>query len=224
MPAPFVNVLGTPATPLFAEYVLQEYVADANGNSSNFVNVLHYQNSVPGVVTTETVLMTAIRTVLNAVLPSALSVTSLGKTSKLRFMDSPVSGYVAGTTYTAGNVTGDRLPTFNAAVNRLTTGVRGRNYRGSKHWGPLAESQTTLDELNSGALAFYAAVAGALWNGGAGFATSGGGLWKLVVLSSVLSDFTASPAVFTGAVVTGVTTNKEVGTMRRRKEKGGLAV
>lgn len=224
MPAPFINILGTPATPLFAELVLQEYVVDANGNSSNFVNVFHFQNAVPGVVTTETSLMTSIRTVLNTVLPPALSVASLGKTAKLRFMDSPLSGYIPGTTYAAGTVTGDRLPSFNSAVNRLVTGVRGRSYRGSKHWGPIAESSTTLDELNAGALTLFAAVAAGLTNGGAGFATTGGGLWKLVVLSTLLSDLVANPCVFTGAVVTSVTTNKEVGTMRRRKEKGGVAV
>lgn len=224
MPAPYINQVGTPATPQFAELVLQEYVVDANGNSSNFVNVIHLRNQTTGVVTTEANLLTAIRTILNAVLPSALSVASLGKTAKLRFMDSPVTGYVAGTAYSAGTVTGDRLPTFNSVVQQKKTGVRGRSYKGSIHWGPIAESQTTLDELNAGAITLWEAVEAAIWNGGAGFTVSGGTVWKLSVISILLSNLVSNPCVFTGADVNAMSTNKVIGTMRRRKEKGGVSV
>lgn len=223
MPLPFINVVGTPATPLFAEMVLQEYVVDANGNSSNFVNVFHYQNQNPGTVCTELALMTVLRTAMSGPLASALSIASLGKNQKLRFMDNPLSGYIAGTIFAAGTVTGDRLPTFNAAVTQCRTGVRGRSFKGSKHWGPVAESHTTLDELNAAALIFWTAVSGIITNGGAGFAVTGGSLWKLIVLSTTLSDLVSNPCVFTGAVVTTTTTNKEIGTMRRRKERGGIS-
>jgi len=225
MGIPFINTVGTPAAPQFAEYKLIEAVVDANGLSTIVVNVLHFKNTTPGVVCTESALMIAIKNALNTSLSAALSVASTGKKSELRFMDSPTFAFVVGSTYTAGAVTGDRLPMFNAVTHRLTTGVRGRSYKGSKHWAPIAESQTTLDDLNGGATTLWNAVATALASmGTAGLYPSGGSVWQLIVLSNLLSNLVSDPCVFTGALVSGVTTNPTIGTMLRRKEKPLITV
>jgi hypothetical protein len=115
-----------------------------------------------------------------------------------------------------GAISGDRLPDFNSVVIRYTTGLRGRSYRGSKHFGPIAESQTLGDALTSGAITLWNAVRTALISG---FTDTDGNIWSLVVLSRKQSKLMVNPTTVVANVINATKLNDTLGTMRRRKVK-----
>lgn len=214
----FTSLPGTPAIPQFAEVVISSPLPNSNGGTTPVINILHLRSSTPTTAATIANLTTAVKTALNTALPAAWNVENTSPTIKARFMDDPTFGFGASQNMTAGAVAGDRLPTFNAVTIQLKTGFRGRNYRGSKHFAPLSEGDTTLDNLVGAAITRWQAVRDALAAMTA-VTVTGGSTWKLIVLSTSLSDLTANPCLFTGADVTSCVLNETVGTMRHRKEK-----
>jgi len=145
---------------------------------------------------------------------------SISLTGEIRFPLDPTDPIVV---TTAGPLTrgrsGDTLPGFSAATVQLKTGLRGKSFRGSKHFGPVAEIDTDRDELTA------TASNGTNWgNMGkllAGLNDGGGNSYGPVVLSRKNSVLIGSVAD-TVAVVADITEgqiNLKLGTMTRRKEK-----
>lgn len=219
MPKPFKNVTGTPATPQFAEIVNTILMPTSNGAVRPCVNVYHFrQFTDPLLQTTKAQLMAAFKTALNASLAAALNTTAVAATSKCKFLDDPDDGYEDGANWSVGAVTGDRLPLFNSAVVQLKTGNSGRNWRGSKHFVPISESDTTLDELVGAAITRWTAVKTAL-EACNFIVPADASNWGLIVLSETLSDRSVNPSIFTGAYMTTCSLNLKIGTMKRRKER-----
>jgi hypothetical protein len=54
-----------------------------------------------------------------------------------------------------GAVAGDSLPLEDCVTIRKNTGIRGKSYKGSWHFAPASESDTTKDELNAGGIATW---------------------------------------------------------------------
>jgi len=160
------------------------------------------------------------RNVIDAACAAALSDTYDGIAWTGRYMDDPTTVEDNGTAPTDGAIAGDRLPTFNAVTIQLIGDGRGRSFRGSKHFGPVAESDTILDNLDTVPLGRWDAIRVAI-DGGLQFFDAAGNTWQLIILSRTLSDLTANPSVFTGCHVAASKTNRIVGTMDRRKEKAG---
>ena len=216
------NISGIVATPLFLEIVQQGNITTSNGSVKPFVNVWHFfQVTVVPVLCSLNELCDAFLANMEASLEAALPIAYANGTVKARFLDDPSFPYNIPRGDIDGAVTGDRATTFNSVCFQLRTDARGRNFRGSKHLGPVAESQTTLDNLNGGALTLWGAVKTAyegLFGGGLQDGVAGGS-WSPIVISSNLSDRESTPSVFTFAYVNGVVVNPTVGTMRRRKEK-----
>ena len=218
------NVSGIPATPIFAEVILQAAVPLANGGTRPFLNVFHFrQISVVPALGVLADLKTSVNGALEAALEDALSIQYQNGKFKARWMDDPTFAYDTPNKDIDGTVTGDRATAFNAVTIQMRSDARGRNFRGSKHFGPIAESQTTLDDLNAGAITKWQAVADAIASMvgtvSGGNATS----WTPIILSPTLSDLEASPCVFTFADLTDCVLNNTVGTMRRRRERGGVS-
>lgn len=114
-----------------------------------------------------------------------------------------------------GGTSGERMPDFGAITVRLKTGIRGRSYMGSKHFGPVTEADTTGDIVASGALTKWNNLRDAcLLN-----LTPDSDVFYPVVFSQLLSQVEENPTTVTTAQVTSTSLNSLVGTMRRRKAK-----
>jgi hypothetical protein len=113
-----------------------------------------------------------------------------------------------------GAITGDRLQTFAAAFLLMRTGLRGRQFRGSKHFGPMSESDIGDDVFNAGCLARLATIATAML---ATLTDTTGNQWKLTVLSRTLSQLQFNPTTVVTNDVTQILVRESVGTMRGRK-------
>lgn len=218
----FSLVSGTPLTPQFAEIVIRGHSVESDGGSKPFVNILHFIRTAGPGTGTELQLLSAVMGIIAGDLSNALSVTYLPDDNTCRFMDDPINLGSNNANPIAGTAAGDRLPNFNAVVIRKNTFARGQSYRGSNHWGPIAESQTLLDNIGAGSLGLWNAIV-ASFGGliGAGFATADLSTWKLCVLSTTLSNLSASPILATGSVVRAFVLNIRLGTMKRRKDKTG---
>jgi hypothetical protein len=123
------------------------------------------------------------------------------------------------TSGTIGGVSTDRTTLFNAVFYQLVTGDRGRSWRGKKHFGPIPESHTTEDELNSTGIAAWNSVDGGL----AALIGLNDGLsrvWTPIVVSqakSVLGDETLRSISYSDGL--SWERSNVVGTMKRRKER-----
>jgi hypothetical protein len=212
-----VNVVGTPATPQFLEILWRGSVTLLPAGTRSIVQVYHFkQLDLTPSVEIMSSLLAQIRLGLDTVLKNALSVDYTGLDIRGRFMDDPTTGdtpYI--TPPSNGTVSGDRLPIFNAATVQMRSGQRGRSYRGSKHFAPVAESSTTEDALNVAGLALWNPVNAAISN--LTLTGTNGTVWAPIILSRVNSDLTANPSIFTYADFEDSVLNAKVGTMRRRK-------
>lgn len=225
MPVPFQNVAGTPTEPQFAEIVLKGHSIQSDTLERPFVNILHFKRTLNVSNSDESALFDALDTALSATFMAALSEFYVGDFTRVRFMDDPMRAAIEVASLGNGLVEDDRAPNFDAVVTRkICGGARGRSFKGSNHWGPIAESSTTKDRLSIAGAIVWSAFNDAL-NGIAqdGLSASGGDLWKLIVLSPTLSNLTANPSVFTGAYVTETLLNLRIGSMNRRKEKAGVS-
>lgn len=220
----FANVAGTPATPQFAEIVIKGHSVESTGLSKPFNNILHFVRATGTGGHPVEDLSQAVIDQLEPSLSAALSVAYVADFIEGRYMDDPTFMPVPIANPIVGAISGDRLPNFNAVVTRKKTYQRGRSYRGSNHWGPVAESDTTLDNLNAGAITRWTDVKIAIEGLGIAGVDVAGNQWHLFVLSPTLSSLSLNPALFTGSRVGQALLNTHIGTMRRRKEKGVASV
>src|SRR5262249_33292945 len=100
---------------------------------------------------------------------------------------------------------------------RHKTAQRGKNYRGSKHLGPVAESDTLTDEIDPAMQAKWNSATIAISQSFTITAT--GGIWSPCVVSRNLSQLKTDAYTIIGADVTQGILNLTIGTMRHRKEK-----
>jgi len=160
-----------------------------------------------------------IRTAFNAnvqtLLSALLSVSYIADWNDIRFLDDPLDPYDRAASAIDGGVSGDSLPSIVNVTQQLKTGIRGRTYRGSKHYGPIAESTTTLDQLQATPYGLWQTFLGYYIGG---FTDSDGNVWTPVVVSQKFSTFNPTTAVVSAATVTMGLTNQTLGYMRRRSQ------
>lgn len=212
---------GTPADPQFVEFLFRGHSVESDGSLQQIINQLHFVKTFSlGVPTNLANVYTLIDSVFSAPLSAALSVAYVPDNCTIRAMDSPLFLPQVQPNTLVGAVTGDRLPSFNAVVTRKYTNARGRSFRGSNHWAPIAESQTLLDNLTAGGQTLWDAVATAIQTF-IGLVDADNNAWSLMVLSRLKSDLISNPSLFTGATIVSSTANALLGTMKRRKSGVG---
>lgn len=119
------------------------------------------------------------------------------------------------------------FPDYVAVCFRLYTALRGRSWRGSKHFAAPSEADTTGDILTGAGLALWQAVGVAL---AANLTDANGNIWVPQVMSFystpvkgqpkvINTQLTINPTIIGTQPVTAVVLNKTVGIMRRRKTK-----
>lgn len=176
-------------------------------------NVYDFYRTTAGGSPNKTNIKAAFKTSILTPLGACLSVSYVKNTIDVRFIDDATDPFQRFTDGVNGGVTGDSLPSLNNVTMQLVTGLRGGSFRGYKHYGPIAESHTALDYLNSTAIALWATYQTAFV---AGFTDSDGFLWKPVVVSALLSDLIGPPVTVTSNFVTSTIVNAPLGRMKNR--------
>ncbi len=217
MPA-FVNVPANPAIPVILEVVTKMFLLEADTTSQEIVSVWHFagQSGNPGGLN----LAQFAFNFTGWWGTNAQSTEYANGVANARVLDDPTSLPCVDQPLSDGVITGDRLPSFNAAVIDLVTDARGRCFRGRKHLGPVAESGSTMDELAGTTLTAYTALEAALL-GGVTLSDGGANSFDLCVLSRINSNLIGPGVYFTYAIVTKGVLSVKLGTMRRRKEGVG---
>lgn len=118
-----------------------------------------------------------------------------------------------------GAIGTDGMSSGETAYVLLRTGLRGKNYRGSKHFTGLSEADTTQpndDVLNAAAIVLWGTVITGM---GTPLVDASGNTWVLQVLSKTLSQLVINPTTVVANDVTTLFLNKRIGRMKRRAVK-----
>lgn len=214
MGPPFVGV------PSYVEIVMQGLIAAAGSNTVRTANVWHYRKSVAGVLVNKTGLDAAFRaSLLPASVVARLNSRWSGVAITYRWLDDSNDAPQSFPLVATGGIVTDSLPTDNAVTIQLNSNQRGKSGRGSKHYGPVSESDTTGDVLTGGALTAWQAIRDlhpAL------FADAAGNTWVPCIISRQQNGFPVgqyltNPTTVVSYDVTAAKLNATLGTMRRRK-------
>ena len=157
------------------------------------------------------------QTIVAAPIIAALNARWSQTQNTVRWVDDATDAFQIFPEVNVGAITGDSMPPDVAIFQLLKTGLRGKNYRGGKHFGPISESDTTTpnaDVLNAGAITRFNAIAAAI---ASGFTDSLGNVWFTFVLSRTLSQIRTNPTTVIGSTVVSVATNKRLGRLDRRQ-------
>ncbi len=213
----FVNVPADPLTWQVLEAVWRTVVLGEDGISKENVVVAHYHR-ISGIGASSLIgLANSFNTIFAESMIPLMNVRVTNNVAGVRPLDDPLVPEVqVGAITATGAVTGDPLSSVVAAVVQKVTGVRGRSFKGSVHFGGLSESDTDGgDELKASVITAWETATSAAFqniNDGAG------NVFQLCVLSQILSGVNQTPPFFTGADVSNRIVNHILGTMRRRKE------
>jgi hypothetical protein len=201
------------------EVVTVASIAAGGSNSRPMNLVTHWRrtSTVPGL--SKSSIDTAYQAAIAVPLFAALNITVTQQHNDIRFLNDATDAYLSFTHTIAGAVAGDRMKSTNAAFLLKRTGLRGRNYLGKQHLGPMSESDTTTgtdDIWNAGCLTRLATFSAALL---AGFTDSNGNTWIPSVWSKIKSQIKTNPTNIVANDVTQIAVAKRVGSAKFRQVK-----
>jgi hypothetical protein len=198
------------------EIVVQGTTPETGGTTKNVFNVFHYVQS-PTVAnpTGPVAVANAFLSTVWGTIATALSVSWTGSSCLARYLDGATNVFQAAGVPGNGAAALPRLPNDTAVVTPLSTNLRGKNFRGTKHFSPIATAQVTGDELNAAGLVLWNPVLPLLQ----GQITAGGQTFSPCVVSRSLSQLRQDPVTIIGSIILLARLNKTIGTMRRRKER-----
>jgi len=161
-------------------------------------------------------IQTAFQASIGAAILAAANEDYTQSANKVRIIDDALDSFSSSAQAGVGAIAGDRLPTYCAICFPMQTGVRGRFAQGSKHVGPVTESDTLNDILTGAAVTRWTAVATAIQ---AGFTDADGNIWVPAVVSRKYSTLNANPTTVISNDVISTLLNLNVGRLSRRKQK-----
>jgi len=206
MPIPLADVR-------VAEIVMKGLIAAGGSNAVPTAFVFHYRRLATSVDPSKSALNTIFSSTVAAPIAAALNVDWSGSLHDIRWVNDATDQYASFTATEVGAITGDRLSSFTAAYILLRTGLRGRKYRGAKHFGPMSESDIGDDVYQAGALTRLNAILAAMLTT---LTDSTGNQWKLAILSRKLSSMKDNPTTIITNDVTQGLVRASIGTMRGR--------
>jgi hypothetical protein len=191
----------------------------ASGGSTNKIAdfVFHFRRTTTVNPIVKTAVETAFQAAIAVPVCAALNSRFVQTSSTVRWVNDALDPPFPVTRAIAGGVAGDGQAMHMAAYLLMRTGLRGRSYRGSKHFFPLSEADSTApnsDIMNAASLVLWGAVAAAL---AAGFTDANANVWVPCILSRKLSKLVTNPTTVVTNDVTLVLINKRFGRMRRRE-------
>lgn len=179
-------------------------------------NVWDFKRSSTGGTPSKVAAYNAFLTQVMDNLKACLSVSYVTDFADYRWLDDPLDPFSTTALAKNGTVTLDSLPSINNVYMKLNSGLRGQTNRGSKHFGPIAESSTTLDELTTGAVTLFTTFSGAFL---AGFTASDGFSYLPFIVSQSKSTFDPITANVVGVTCTSTTLNAILGRMDKRSQQ-----
>lgn len=203
---------------IHAEVTAQGFAAAGGSNQKNFANVFHFRRTTTVNPVTKAALEAAFQTNIMVPVLAALNNRFTQTFNLIRWADDALDQAVPFVESGVGGVAGEPASTLDAIYVLLRTGIKGRSYRGNKHFGPLSEADcTTGDVLNAAAITRFAAVVTAL---GTPFTDSQSNTWVIQVFSRMPpSQLKVNPTVVVANDVVQIALNKRVGRMSRREVK-----
>jgi hypothetical protein len=200
-----------------AQIQMQGLVSARGSTSRNADWLFYFVCATPVGAILKTQVEAAFQAAVAVPLVGALNLRYAQTFNAVRLLANALDPFVQVPRAVVGGITGDSMTTVNSLYVLLRTGIRGKNYRGSKHFFPLSESDTTVgsdDILNAAAITRWNAVLTA-WNGG--FTDAGGNVWLPCVFSKSLSQVRTNPTVVVYNVVTQFLLNERIGIMKKRR-------
>jgi hypothetical protein len=151
-----------------------------------------------------------------AAIHALLSVNYQGVASRVRWISDALDAWAVSSVPANGAKTGDSLPSLNNVCVQLRTPFRGKSYRGSKHFGPIAESDTLVDALSASAITAWNAAIPAL----VGTLSDGAGntYFPCVLSRQFPYQVKVNPTAGTFTQITAVVLDENLGQMKRRKQ------
>lgn len=218
MSAPVLNRALVSGQNFFLEVLLEGQLAMTSGPARNDYNIFHFFRSTVGSAANKTNIANAFQSAFLGdwfgLFPNSYELLNLD----LRFLDTFTDAYALVAINQLGTVVTDRTTAFNAVFYQGDTGNRGRSWRAKKHIGPVPESFTTGDNLNSTGTTAHDLVKTAL--NGLTFMDGDGNVWSPIVVSQINSILGNEPArSISYAGIDSWDYSIVVGTMKHRKEK-----
>jgi len=212
MPIPVTDII-------HAEVIMQGLIASGGSNAVNTQFIFQYRRTSIAVAPTKTALATAFQAGPGAAIVAALNARWSEQFVSVRWINDALDQAVPFANVNAGAIAGDSLASHVAGFMLFRTGIKGRSYRGGKHFGPFSEADVTTandDIFNAAAVTRITAIATAL---ATPLVDATPNTWKLCVFSRVLSQVKTNPTTVVANDVATILVNKRVANMKRRQVK-----
>jgi len=204
---------------IHAEIACKGLITAGGSNSINTQFLFQYRRTSVVNVPDKAALDTAFQAGPVAKIILALNARWSQQTNEVRWLNDALDQAVPFTHVNVGAIAGDAMPSHVAVFMLFRTGIKGRSYRGGKHFGPFSESDATAggdDVLNAAAIVRVQAIATAL---ATPLTDANGNVWNLCVFSRSLSTLSPNPTDIVANDVTTILFNKRLGNMRSRQVK-----
>lgn len=214
----FQNQVGNVSAPYFIEIVVRGTLTPATTNVVNAVSVFNFRRLTNSLAFDPADIASTFKADWEATYKAVVCPEYAFNQYECRQMDDPTAATAIEPTAAVGTLAQDLYASDDGIYYQLKTGYRGRSYMGAKHFGGFAESHVDKGYLNTAGRTAWDTVRTVMLNWTtAGLVDTATNIWKLCIVSRVLSNLVASPAVFTGADVTSIVGNGRIGTMGRRR-------
>lgn len=198
------------------EIVVRGTLAAAGSGITPAVSIFHYTRRTVAVNASKANLNTAFQAGPLAALLAAANARYTPNVVSIRCIDDATDVYQDFTAAGAGAIATDSLPSNETVTMLMRTGLRGRNYKGSKHFAGASEADTTGDVLTGAGLVRWQAVQSAL---AAALVDASPNTWDLMVFSRKLSQVKTNPTIVIVNQATQVLLNLNIGRMKTRRSK-----
>jgi hypothetical protein len=206
---PFVPIVGS-----IAEITAKGVYAAAGSSAKNIVSVFHYRLALLAAAPTKTALETIFQTTVCIPMTAAMNSRYTQQENRVRWINDATDPGVSFARAVPGAVATDSMPCDDCVSLLYRTGLRGRAYRGSKHFAGVNEIDTTGDVLTGAGLIRWQALQTGLFTT---LVDALGNSWIPSVLSRSKSVLATNPTTVVANDVTQVLLNKNVGIMRKRR-------
>lgn len=202
-----------------AEVIMQGLIASGGSNAVNTQFIFQYRRIGVAVAPTKTALATAFQAGPGVAIVAALNARWSEAFVSVRWINDALDQAVPFANVNAGAIAGDSLASHVAAFILFRTGIKGRSYRGGKHFGPFSEADVTTandDIFNAAATTRLGTIATAL---ATPLVDATPNTWNLSIYSRVLSQSRQNPTTIVANDVATILVNKRVANMKRRQVK-----
>lgn len=205
-----------PALIFNAEVVILGKSTTGGSSETPSINVFNFKRTTNVGALSKAALNTIFQANILAPLLAAANVRYTPQTVAIRWIDDALDGPQLFAAAGNGAIATDSLPSDAAIYYLYRTALRGRSYRGSKHFSPGSEVDTTNDLLTGAGLARWATLKTAL---ATPLTDANANIWQAAVVSRLLSQLVTNPTTVVSNFVTEVLLDLNVGTMRKRRSK-----